>query len=77
MLFWPVTTSYVEVLSSEVKKEIARRVTEVVYRELRNGQFLQSAYLREIAFEIASKSIDLAIVRHPECDGFIIKARLK
>lgn len=69
MIFWPVTTATIEVLSAEVKNEIARRVAEKVYHELRNENYLESSYILEIAEKIAKKAFDLSLVRFPNSDG--------
>lgn len=54
MFFFPIgSRSIIEVLSQSVKNEIAHKITEVVYKELKTGNYLQDAYITDITKEIA------------------------
>ncbi len=77
IMFWPVRGTVVETLALSTKAEISRRVAETVYRELRNNNFLESAYMREVAAKIADSLFEIEIVPHENSDSFSIKSKMK
>jgi hypothetical protein len=61
LVIWPFQASTHQVLSQSVKQEIARRVAEKVYLEMRTGKYLEDAYIFEVAQVISEKAFDLEL----------------
>lgn len=68
---------FIEELPIEVKKEIVRRVSEKVYEELKNNNYLQSAYIFNVSKEVAATMFDIDLIRLQEHAGFSFSIRQK